>query len=130
MQVRHLFTIHSIIALSNGAVIILFPVQYFSIFGITMLSEGTIFVARVLGAALLTYGLVAGLARNAGPSEARRAILLGYAVPIAVGFVIVLHAQLTGVMNLLGWSLVALYGLMALGYSYFYMKEPGYQPAI
>lgn len=129
MQVKHLFTIHSVIALFNGAVIVLFPVQYMSIFGIPTLSDGAIFVSRLFGATLLTYGLVVGLARNAGPSEARRAILLGYALPIAIGFVITLQTQLSGVMNMLGWSLVALYGVMALGYGYLYFKEPEYQSA-
>lgn len=46
--------------------------------------------------------------------------------PSATGFVIILQAQLSGVLNILGWSLVALYGVMAMGYGYLYFKEPAY----
>jgi hypothetical protein len=125
MTLLHLFTIHSIIALANGLVFLVVPVEYLSIFGIPISGSGTIFICRLFAAALLTYGLVAWFARRAGPSEARRAILLGYCIPIAIGFVLTLVAQLTGVMNAFGWALVVLYLTMASGYGYFALREPG-----
>jgi hypothetical protein len=120
---KHLFTLHGVIALVNGAVIVVVPALYMSIFGITIESPDTIFISRLLGAALLTYGFVAWLARDAGPSDARQAIVLGFFISIAIGFVITLVAQLTGVMNTLGWALVALYFLMGLDYGFFYFVK-------
>ena len=120
---KHLFTLHGVIALVNGAFIVVVPALYMSIFGITIESPDTIFISRLLGAALLTYGFVAWLARDAGPSDARQAIVLGFFISIAIGFVITLVAQLTGVMNTLGWALVALYFLMGLDYGFFYFVK-------
>lgn len=120
---KHLFTLHAVIALANGAIIVVVPVLYMSIFGVTIEGPDAIFISRLLGAALLTYGFVGWLARDAGPSDARRAIVLGFFISIAIGFIIVLAAQLTGVMNTLGWALVALYFLMALDYGFFYFVK-------
>jgi len=120
---KHLFTLHGVIALVNGAVIVVVPALYMSIFGITIESPDVIFISRLLGAALLAYGFVAWLARDAGPSDARQAIVLGFFISIAIGFVITLAAQLSGVMNTLGWALVALYFLMGLDYGFFYFVK-------
>jgi len=40
------------------------------------------------------------------------------------GFVVALINQLSGLVNALGWSTVALYLLFALGYGYFQFKKP------
>jgi hypothetical protein len=37
----------------------------------------------------------------------------------AVGFVVALLGTLSGVMNVAGWSAVAIYLLLGLGYAYF-----------
>jgi hypothetical protein len=120
---KHLFTLHGVIATVNGVVIVVVPVLYMSIFGVSIESPDTIFISRLLGAALLAYGFVAWLARDAGPSDARQAIVLGFFISIAIGFIITLVAQLTGVMNTLGWALVALYFLMGIDYGFFYFVK-------
>ena len=66
MTLSHLFTIHSIIALANGLVFLVVPVEYLSIFGITISGSGTIFVCRLFAAALLTYGWWPGLPGRPG----------------------------------------------------------------
>ena len=46
----------------------------------------------------------------------------------AIAFTLALHAQISGIFNVLGWTNVALYLLFALGYGYFlvgYKHEPG-----
>jgi hypothetical protein len=45
--------------------------------------------------------------------------MLGLFVVSGVGFVIALLAQLDGVVNSLGWTTVAIYLLLALGFGYF-----------
>ncbi|MCB0205538.1 MAG: hypothetical protein KDH89_12030 [Anaerolineae bacterium] len=126
MTVGLLFTIHAVIALINGLVFLVVPELYLSIFGVTVAGPDTAFLGRLFAAALLSYGLVAWFARSAGPSAARRAILIGFAIPIAIGFVLTLIAQLSGLMNVLGWALVVLYLTMGVGYSYFALNEPRY----
>jgi len=41
-----------------------------------------------------------------------------------VAFVLALMAQLKGVVNSLGWSTVAIYLLLALGFAYFHFAKP------
>jgi len=42
----------------------------------------------------------------------------------AFGFIAALLGRLSGVLNALGWSTVALYLLLALGYGYFQSVKP------
>jgi hypothetical protein len=58
-------------------------------------------------------------ARNATDSDAGRAILLALCVADAIGFAVALVGQLGGVVNTLGWSTVAIYLVLALGFGYF-----------
>ena len=76
-------------------------------------------VAQLFGAALLAFAVLTWVARNAPDSEARRAILLALFVGESVGFVIALIGQLGGEVNALGWSTVAIYLLLAVGFGYF-----------
>jgi hypothetical protein len=54
-----------------------------------------------------------------------RAIVVGYGTGTAIGFIVALLAQLSGVMNAFGWSAVGIYLLLALGYGYFLRIKPG-----
>jgi hypothetical protein len=54
-----------------------------------------------------------------------RAIVVGYGTGTAIGFIVALLAQLSGVMNAFGWSAVRIYLLLALGYSYSLLVKPG-----
>lgn len=63
-------------------------------------------------------------ARDAGESKARQAIVIALFVGDVLGFIVALLGQLSGVVNALGWSTVALYLLLALGYGYFQFVKP------
>jgi len=76
-------------------------------------------VAQLFGAALLAFAVLTWIARNAPDSEARRAILLALFVGDGVGCIVALIGQLGGEINALGWSTVAIYLLLAVGFGYF-----------
>jgi hypothetical protein len=85
-------------------------------------------VAQLFGAALITFAVLTWVARNAPDSEARRAILLALFIGDSVGCIIALIAQFGGAVNALGWSTVAIYLLLAIGFGYFSFAvkpEPG-----
>jgi hypothetical protein len=82
------------------------------------------FAVREYGAALIGALLLNWYARNAGESQARRAIILDLFVYDAIGFVVTLIAQLSGLFNLLGWAIVAIYLFFAVGYGYFWFARP------
>ena len=124
MKLKHLFTVHSVVGLCYGGGMVLAPVPFLSPYDISLADPDAIFIARLLGAALLTYCLVAWFVRNAEDSAARRAIVLGFFITLMIGFIVSLLAQLSGAMNALGWLVVGLYLLLGLGYGYFQFVKP------
>jgi hypothetical protein len=118
-----MFIIYAAISAIFGLAFVFVPETSLALYGIT-LSPGGILIARLFGAALLEFALLSWLARNAGDSEARKAIILAVFIGEAIGFVVVLLGQLSGEVNALGWSTVAIYFLLALGFGYFQFMKP------
>lgn len=123
MKFKTLMMIKAAVCLVLGLPILLVPEFFYGLFGATLVAGG-LFAAREYGASLMGNMLVTWFARNAGQSQARWAIILGLCVYDAIGFVITLVATITGVLNPLGWSAVALYLFFAVGFGYFLVKSP------
>jgi hypothetical protein len=123
MSLKTLMLIKAAVCAVLGAIILIVPTFLYSLFG-AELSDGGIFAAREYGAALIGNMLVTWIARSAVESTARRAIIIGLCVYDAVGFVVTLIATLTGVLNPLGWLVVALYLFLALAFGYFWWRSP------
>jgi len=123
MTLRNLFIVNAVIALCFGASFVLAPALALSMYGVTVSAAG-ILVARFLGATLLGICVFTWSARNPEDSEARRGIVLGQFIHTAIGFILSLLGQLAGLMNPLGWSVVAIYLLLGLGYGYFLLVGP------
>ena len=126
MKFQTLMIIKAVVCLALGVPILLMPDFMYSVFGVTLGPGGAV-PAREYGAALIGTLMITWFARNAQASDARWAIALGYCVYDAIGFVVALLATLAGVMNLLGWSVVAIYLFFAVGFGYFLVNRP--QPA-
>ena len=86
-----------------------------SLYGLELTPDGT-FIERLLGAELIGDGFLASLLRNAAPSPNQHVVLLAFFITDSLGFIVVLIAQLSGLMNFLGWSIVAIYLLLATGF--------------
>jgi len=123
MKLSTMFIIYAVISAIFGLTFIFMPGTVLALYGIT-LSPGGILIARLFGAALLEFALLSWLVRNAGDSEARKAIILAVFVGEVVGFIVALVGQLSGEVNALGWSTVAIYLLLALGFGYFQFIKP------
>ncbi len=123
MKLSTLMVINTFVALLFGLAFVLVPGALLSLYGIT-LSLGGLVVARLFGAALIGYGMLTFLARNAEESKARRAIVLALFISDVVGFIVALQGQLSGAVNALGWSTVAIYLLLAMGFGYFQFIKP------
>jgi len=125
MKLKHLFIVHSVVALIHGGGFVLATKPSMSLYGISLADPAAVFVARLFGAALLIYCFVAWFARDAEDSVARRAIVLGFFLTGIIGFIVSLLGQLSGVMNALGWLVVGLYlVLIGVGYGYFQFVKP------
>ena len=112
-----LMTVNAIFALLFGLGFLLAPESLLSAYGATPDAE-LVQMARFFGSAMLGYALLTWFARATAESEARKAIVLSLILSFAVGFIVALQGQISGVVNAFGWFTVALYLFFVLGYGY------------
>ena len=122
MKLATIFSINAGLALVFGLGFVLMPETLLSSYGIE-LSEPGLFVGQLLGAAFLGFAIITWLVRNSGESDVLRAIVLAFFIENTIGFVVALKGQLAGLANTLGWSTVAIYALLAVGYGYFQFQK-------
>jgi hypothetical protein len=123
MKLKFLFIITGIVAIVFGVAFTIIPAQVYSLYGIES-TAGLDYMAQLFGAALIGFGLIAWLARNATDSPARRAIILAFFISDGIGFVIALIGQLNETLGSLGWLTVAIYLLFTIGFGYFQFSKP------
>jgi hypothetical protein len=124
MKLGLVFTLNAVIAIAFGVAFVIVPSEVLAAYGVT-LTPGTALVARLFGAALVGFGVISWFARSAAPSEAVRAIVLGFCIDSFVGCVVALQGQLAGTVNALGWSTVVLYGFFAVAYAFAFRELTG-----
>ena len=122
MKFQTLMILKAAVCLVLGVPILLAPVFLYSLFGAT-LNPGGVFAAREYGASLIGNLMLTWFARSAIDSEPRRAIALALCVYDAIGFVVTLVAQLTGVLGPLGWFAALIYLFFAVAFGFFIMPE-------
>jgi hypothetical protein len=122
MKLKTLMVIKAVVCLCLGVPFLLATAFAYSLFG-AALTAGGIFAAREYGASLIGNMLLTWFGRNAVESEARRAIILALCVYDAIGFVITLIAQLSGVLGPLGWFAVVVYLFFAIAFGYFLIPQ-------
>jgi hypothetical protein len=132
MKLNTLMLLKSIICLLFGLVFVLAPGFLLALYGVKNAESGILFMAQLYGATFLLVGLLLWLARNAPDSEALRAIVFAVFVGDAIGFIVALLGQFAGVMNALGWFVVAVYLLLSFGfgYGYYQFAKPRTQPQL
>ncbi len=123
MKLNTLMVINAIVAAVFGIAFVLVPGQVIQLYGLTV-DAPLKYVGQLFGAALVGFAFLTWSARNATDSDARRAIVLALFVSDGVGFIVALIGQLAGVVNSLGWSTVAIYLVLALGFGYFQFARP------
>jgi hypothetical protein len=123
MKLKTLMIINAIVAIVFGVTFVIVPAQAYSLYDITA-NEQLVYMGQLFGAALIGFALLTWMARNATDSDARRAIVLALFIADGIGFVVALIGQLSNVVNALGWSTVAIYLLLALGFGYFQFFKP------
>jgi hypothetical protein len=117
MNFRKLMIVSAALSIGFGVSFALIPRPLASLYGLALTPAGS-FVARLLGVEFIGYGLLAWFVRNVADSEIRQAVLLAFFITDAMGFLVALLGQLSGLMNGLGWSIVGIYLLLAVGFGY------------
>ncbi len=119
MKLSYLMAFKAVVCIIFGIGMLLVPAPLFSLYGVT-LNPGTSAVVQLLGASFILLSIMLWFAKNApGSDVALKAIVLAVFVADTIGFVVALLGMFSGVMNALGWLIVVLYLLFALGFGYF-----------
>ena len=119
MKLPQLFTVNLFFAIFFGLSCSLLPVWVLQLYGLAP-NDAAIWTTRLVGGSILGFAILMGFGRKTGSVAARRAISLALLAQDAVGCVASLEIQLNGKINAFGWTNPILYGLLALGYFYFF----------
>jgi uncharacterized membrane protein YdcZ (DUF606 family) len=123
MKLANLFVVNAVIAGLFGLAFVFAPAALLAQYGLEI-TPGFGLVAQLFGAALIGFSILTWAARNAGDSDARRAIVFALFISDGIACAAALIGQLRGMVNALGWSTVAIYLLLAIGFAYFHFAKP------
>jgi len=119
MKLSALMIINAVITAVFGIAFVIIPEQVFSLYGLVEPIPGLNYTGQLFGVSLVTIAVLSWLARNVEDSAARGAIVLAFLIGDGIGFIVALIAQLGGIVNTVGWSTVAIYLFLAIGFGYF-----------
>jgi len=117
MSFRNLMIVTAVSATAFGLGFIIAPTQLGSLFGMSSTPTSD-FAFRLYAMALIGVGLLAWLIRQADDHATQKPILTAFFVMDFGGFLVMLYAQLAGLMNALGWSVAILLLLLSAAYAY------------
>ena len=124
MPLRTLFLLAGVIALVFGLGFLFMPRPMLTLYGVPT-DPTVVLISRFFGAALVQLGLVLYLIRDVGDPRTQRGVVIGSFIGSVAGLVVALTGQFWGLVNQFGWSSVAIYGLLTLGYgSYVFGRPP------
>jgi len=122
MKLSTFLIIKAIVCWVFGIGYALVPVTVGTMYAINLDLDGVL-MSRFFAALLIGIGLILWLLRNAD-WNILKVITLSLCVADTIGFIVALVGQLTGVMNGLGWIIVIIWFLLALGLGYFRFLKP------
>lgn len=123
MRLRSLLLLAGVLALAFGLAFLVVPRPTLALYGLAANPE-IVLVSRFFGAALIQLGMVLYLIRDVGDLRTQRGVVIGSFLGSVAGLVVALTGQFWGVVNGFGWSTVAIYGLLTLGYGSIMFGRP------
>ena len=121
MNIKTLFIINTVITCVFGIAFVVIPEQLLLLYGNS--NAPMEYIGQLFGVALITIGIITWVLSNSKSSETLKAVSLSLFIGDAIGFLVALIGQLQGVTNDLGWSTVAIYLLLAIGFGYFRFRK-------
>lgn len=130
MKFATFMTLYAVVSIVFGLGFVLIPGPLLSIYGVTP-DLSFRYIGHLFGAALVSLAVLAWSARSTVSAEARKMAVLSLLVGEVVGLILAIVGQLSGAMNVLGWSVVLVYLVLVIGLAYFYFARPNLvtQPA-
>lgn len=116
MRPNTVFVTAAVLSLVFGLGFLLVPAVVLPVYGAPT-DPATVLMSRFFGVALLHLGLLLYLLKDIRDLGSIRALALAGVVGSVAGGVVALMGVVAGVVNAMGWSTVAIYGLLLLGYA-------------
>lgn len=123
IQLRNLFIVNTLVALSYGVAAFFVPAWVMSNYGLTLNAAGEL-MTRFYGAELIAHAWMTWNARNAAVSTARNAIVSARCIGNAMRSIVAVAFILSGQSNLRGLSIAGIFIFFALAYAYFWFIKP------
>ena len=118
MTLQNMLLVNSIISVFSSLALLLMPAVILDLFGMTASPTDKLMI-QFFGAELLGTGLITLFALNTKELRSQRSLTLSFFIIDGIGFIVALGGMLTRVMNGLGWIVVLVFLLLALGFGYF-----------
>lgn len=112
-----ILTIKATVAFVFGLGQMLAPARILAAAGVAA-DAALVIEARYLGLCVLGIGLICWFAGRAEDSKFRRKVIQSLLVIDALGLVLAVLAQFSGVLNVLGWAVVAAWLVVTVGMAY------------
>ena len=116
MRIASLLLVAGVLSLVFGLGFLLVPAALLPMYGIDP-APATILMSRFFGVALLNLGTALYLVREVRDPAVQRGLVLAGVVGCTAGLAVALMGQLSGVVNAMGWSTVAIYGALLVAYA-------------
>lgn len=116
-----LFTVTMVIEALFAIGFIIAPGAMLANFGVTLDVTATTF-ARLFGSALISFPILLWFARKSDQPEFKKGVIYSLFAYYLVSTVPLLIAELKGQMNILGWSVIGIHGVLLLWFGYHLMK--------
>ncbi|MEY4730000.1 MAG: hypothetical protein RL020_1158 [Pseudomonadota bacterium] len=128
MNLSMFLSISAILGLAHGLGFALAPDAMSNIYGTHTDAAGHL-LGRFFGVTLLEVGLITWLMRHKD-EVVLRPLLVGSFWGILCGLGVSLYGMSAGLFNAMGWSAIAIYALLAVGYAYYaYMHHEELHPS-
>jgi len=123
MTFKTLLLIKAVVCLTFGVLLLFFPGFLLGVLGASLAAPG-LFLGREYGANMIGTMTLMWFARDLGETHARKPILLYLLVYDALGLLVTTINTLSGVLNFMGWGIVAVYLFITLGSAYLLLQKP------
>ena len=121
MKIKTVMSIKAIVVIFFGFGFLFLTKTFMSLYGMNI-DSGGITTGRLLGQMYTLIAFLLWLCRNTTESSTKKAYAISVTIGDAIGTVVCILAVLSGAMNALGWSAVAIYLVLTLGFGYFLIK--------
>jgi hypothetical protein len=116
VRLNTLLLVAGILALVFGLGFLLAPAALLPLYALQP-EPDTVLMSRFFGAALVHLGAALYLVRDVREPATRRGLVLAGVIGSLAGIAVALLGQVSGLVNAMGWSTVAIYGALLLGYA-------------